>query len=381
MRAPQAAKKCLEPAHQTHTTVATQKWQSVPLQQHHPCQGQTHHHCQKWHHQCKACGNWFCPCTMRPTNHQDCPTRPQYGLPLGSRIQLDYKKLNRNKHVSFTKQNKVHLFDATSTPSIMLTQDSGANRHYISKHDQCKAGLLILRPCTWQVGVINGGSGNAKYVTQLPFCKLSARSRQAETFQDFPTSLMSMGKTLDDGTVSVFTKEGINVFKEEDVFITCNEEPILIGIRDYQGRYRLLLMQQRGHWQPRCPSKQARKALCHANSVYNLPLTKQAIKWMPVDCGYLVKLTRLKAIKARNYVGWPILTECNIQKYYPKTIKTTKGHLNQTWKNIRSTKGKAAPLETCNTSHLRSKKVHDMYTQTYMVRKTMFSNQTGQFPI
>jgi hypothetical protein len=38
---------------------------------------------------------------------------------------------------------------------------------------------------------------------------------QADTFQDFPTSLMSMGKTSDDGTVSVFTKEGINIFKEE----------------------------------------------------------------------------------------------------------------------------------------------------------------------
>jgi hypothetical protein len=46
-----------------------------------------------------------------------------------------------------------------------------------------------------------------------------------------------------------------------------------------------------------------------------------------------------------------------------------------------STKVKAPPLETCDTSHLHGKKVHDVYTQTYMVRKTMFSNQTGQFPI
>jgi hypothetical protein len=80
-------------------------------------------------------------------------------------------------------------------------------------------------------------------------------------------------------------------------------------------------------------------------------------------------------------MGWPILTECNVQKYYPKTIKTAKGHLNQTRKNVRSTKVKAKPPETCNTSHLHGKKVRDVYTQTYMVRKTMLSNQTGQFPI
>jgi hypothetical protein len=97
--------------------------------------------------------------------------------------------------------------------------------------------------------------------------------------------------------------------------------------------------------------------------------------------GYLVKLTWLKAIKVGNYVGWPMLTEHNVQKYYPETIETVKGHLNQTKKNIRSTKVKAAPLETRNTSHLHGKKVCIVYTQTYMVHKTMFSNQTGQFPI
>ncbi len=68
----------------------------------------------------------------------------------------------------------------------MLTYNSGANGHYISEHDQCKAGLPILNPSTWQVRVANGGTSNAKYITQLPFW------RQADTFQDFPTSLLSV---------------------------------------------------------------------------------------------------------------------------------------------------------------------------------------------
>jgi hypothetical protein len=84
---------------------------------------------------------------------------------------------------------------------------------------------------------------------------------QADTFQDFPTSLMSVGKTADNDTVSVFTKEGLNVFKEEDMLITCKGEPILIGIRDSHGQYQIPLMQQRGQWQPRRPSKQVQKAL------------------------------------------------------------------------------------------------------------------------
>jgi len=46
-----------------------------------------------------------------------------------------------------------------------------------------------------------------------------------------------------------------------------------------------------------------------------------------------------------------------------------------------STKTKtASPLETCDTSQVHGKKVRDVYTETYMVRETMFSDQTGQFP-
>ncbi len=257
---------------------------------------------------------------------------------LGFAFNQTIKKLNKNKHVSLAKQNKVHLFNSTSTPSIMLTYNSGVDGHYISEHGQCKAGLPILRPSTQQVGVTNRGTSNAKYVTQLLFQNLSAQSRQADTFQDFPTSLMSMGKTSDDSMVLVFTKESGNIFWEEDVLITCKGEPILIGNQDNQGQYQIPLMQQQGHWQPRCPSKQTWKALRHANSVYDLPSTKQAIKWVQAICGYPIKLTWLKAIKVGNYVGWPMLKECNFQNYYPETIKIAKGHLNLTRKNIRPPK-------------------------------------------
>jgi hypothetical protein len=262
----------------------------------------------------------------------------------------------------------------------MVTYNSGADGHYIREQDGHKAGIPILRPSTQQVGVTNGSTRNAKYVTQLPFHKLSAQSMQADTFQDFLTSLMSVDKTANDGTVSVFTKEGVNKFKKEDLLITCKGEPILICIRDNQGQYRIPLIQQQGQWQPQHPSKQARKALRQANSVYDLPSTEHAIKWMHAVCGYPVKSTWLKAIKAGNYVSWSMLTEYNVQKYYPKIIKTAKGHLNQTRKNVRSIKAKAVPLETSDTFHLHGKKVQDVCTKTYMVRKTMFTDQTGQFP-
>ncbi len=89
----------------------------------------------------------------------------------------------------------------------------------------------------------NGGVSQAKYVTQLLFKALSARATQADTFQDFPSSLMSVSKTTDDGTISIFTKDGVTVHKEMDVLITCKGEPILIGVRNERGRYRIPLIQ------------------------------------------------------------------------------------------------------------------------------------------
>ena len=50
---------------------------------------------------------------------------------------------------------------------------------------------------------------------------------------------------------------------------------------------------------------------------------------MHAVCGYPVKSTWLKAVKAGNFVGWPLLTEKNVQKYCPLADETAKGHVNE----------------------------------------------------
>jgi hypothetical protein len=244
--------------------------------------------------------------------------------------------------------------------AAMITYDSGADGHYISKRDRKLVGLPILRPSTKRVAVANGETSTAKHVTKLPFKHLSAKASQVDSFDEFPSSLMSVGKLSDNGTVSIFTKDGVTVHKEQDVLITCQGNPILIGIQDEHGRYRIpSLIQQRGQWQPCKPSKKAGQTLRQANSVYDLLSIKQAIKWMHAICGYPVKSTWIKAVKAGNFVGWLLLTEKNINKYYPKTDETPKGHMNQQHKNVRSTK---KPFEVYNVAAaLQGKKVKDIF--------------------
>ncbi len=62
---------------------------------------------------------------------------------LGTTISQTLKKISNNKHIRFAKNNPVHLFDNAETP-IMITYDSGADGHYISKKDRRKAGLPII---------------------------------------------------------------------------------------------------------------------------------------------------------------------------------------------------------------------------------------------
>ena len=99
---------------------------------------------------------------------------------------------------------------------------------------------------------------------------------------------------------------------------------------------------------------------------------------MHAVCRYPVKSTWLKAINAGNFVGWPFLTKRNVNKYYPDTNETPIGHMNQTRKNVRSTK--RAPLESFVSAEMKRKKVQDVYVKVYNARETTFSDQTGQFP-
>jgi hypothetical protein len=97
-------------------------------------------------------------------------------------------------------------------------------------------------------------------------------------------------------------------------------------------------------------------------------------------CVYPVKLTWLKVVRASNFVGWPLLTEKNIARYYPDTVEMQKGHMNLARKNVRSTKCQRQPFEVASVASLQGKKERDIFTSVYNVREAIFSDQTGQFP-
>ena len=101
-------------------------------------------------------------------------------------------------------------------------------------------GLPILRESTRLAGLASGRAGKRNHVTQLHFPQVPKKAAETDTFHKFKMSLMNVGKTTEHGNVSAFIKKNVIVFKETDILITCEGEPILIGEREERGRYRIL---------------------------------------------------------------------------------------------------------------------------------------------
>ncbi len=78
-----------------------QKWQSVPWQQHHQSKGWMNSHLQEWHQQCKARGNQFHPCPMQPTNYRARPMQTKYSLLLWFCFQSNHKKAKQEHTCQF----------------------------------------------------------------------------------------------------------------------------------------------------------------------------------------------------------------------------------------------------------------------------------------
>ena len=169
-------------------------------------------------------------------------------------------KNKTKQRVRFAHKAEI-LGQGGSAMAVEITYDSEADGNYVSEEDRAKLRLPILRKSHRRVGVANGGASKGKHVTRLPFEQLSDETAEADTFEEFKTSLMSVGKTSDDGNVSVFTERDVKMYTEEDVHIMYKGKPIIVGRRDERGRYRIPLVQQTENWQPKKPTKASRKYL------------------------------------------------------------------------------------------------------------------------
>ncbi len=116
-------------------------------------------------------------------------------------------------------------------------------------------------------------------------------------------------------------------------------------------------------------------------SVFDLPNTKEVVRFLHASLGTPTRATLLTAAQNGNLVTFPSMTPENISWYFPKSDETQKGHMKQTKQGVRSTKevDKDAML---GLQHKPGIKHKDVYLIVFnATKKSMYSDQTGKFPI
>jgi hypothetical protein len=119
------------------------------------------------------------------------------------------------------------------------------------------------------------------------------------------------------------------------------------------------------------------------NSVYGISKVYDTIQYLHAAAGSLVPSTFVRAIKARNFTTWLTLTPEHVNMYLEKSEATVKGHLNQTRKNVRSTKPKKkhnAREETQDYEPHITEKTNAAYTAIHDIDRHMYTDPTGRFP-
>ena len=120
-------------------------------------------------------------------------------------------------------------------------------------------------------------------------------------------------------------------------------------------------------------------------NIYELPLTKEVIRFQHAALGFLMKATLLNTICHKNIVTFPGMTSDNVGKFFSESDETQKGHMKQTKQGVRSTKviDKDAMLKTEKLSKpTPGVKFKDVYLRVFgTTKKAMYTNQPGHFPI
>ena len=292
-----------------------------------------------------------------------------------------------------------------STPNPSFILDTGySGKNLVTAEAAAAAKLPRTGPSNTTIIDAHGNASRAEASTQVSRPGLPASAGAGVINSNARFSLAGGTNFADHGLLMIFHPGygGVTMHRPEDVDIVYKAAPRVQGWREHTGE-RLWHIGLESP-QPARPSTTDRLlrarspevtkrdlATLHevAHNVYELPTLGQGIKWMHAVCGYPAKDTWIKAIRAGNFVGWPLLTVENVHRHYPETDETPMGRLDAERAGTRSTKKKfqSVPLPTASEEDLKpllGKKNRDVYIKmvdTWEMKNIIYSDQTGKFPV
>ena len=124
------------------------------------------------------------------------------------------------------------------------------------------------------------------------------------------------------------------------------------------------------------PSKQQPAALNALVEISNPELAK----WYHTALFIPVKKNLLQAIKNGHFTTWPNL-KVELMNHLPPSMATTKGHMKQIRKNIKSTKTQDTPPDEEKTMEILETRSNQVFANIINPRQRIATGLTGRFPV
>ncbi len=193
------------------------------------------------------------------------------------------------------------------------------------------------------------------------------------------SALMSVPKLEDAGYTTALTKHGTAIYNYNTTTITASNPPILKSNWSQDTEPWRLNLNSDKHATPET-----------INVIFNLPGSPETFLWYHASAGFPLKETFIDAVCNGNYATWPKLMVMLINRYYPDSDKTVKGHLKGQRQGIQSTKQKALEKIIENESvriktegeispfrHVPITKTHKAFFRIEDLSDSIHTNQTG----
>ena len=269
--------------------------------------------------------------------------------------------INNAQTIAHTKSNKWSR-RIERRRQMKLVIDSGATSNFVPEN----MNLPKKGKSTKEVYLPDDTKLHATYKTELPFEQLSSKAREADILPGLKTPLISVNKMSEEGYTTIFHpgEKGVTIHQAGTVAITTTKPPILQGCK----------MNGAKLWTVSADQKTTKE---EANHAYDLPSISQTVRYLHAAAGYPTKATWIKAIKAGNFNTWPTITPATVNRHFPESDKTQKGHMKRQRQGVRSTRVRKEIDETTPTA---IPKEMGVYIKIHNASETMHSDQTGRFP-
>ena len=289
-----------------------------------------------------------------------------------TKVMRDLKTVIKNwvsKHMKFKSRPEAPHRNASS-----MVLDSGATSSFVRPEE----GLPITGTSSKTVRLPDGSTIQATHTTMLPFDSIADKARKADVLPSLhPNSLVSIGKLADADYTTIFHPrgDGVTIHAKNTFRIKTYSKPVLQGWRDPNGLWRLSTQR------PQQVAIAQNKEETAANA-YSLPSIPQTVRYLHAAAGFPTKDSWLKAINNRHYQSWPGNTTENVNKHFPESVETQKGHMKKQRQNVRSTKVKIPAEEVTEETELtQTLAKQNIMIKVFNASNTVYSDQTGRLPV